>query len=74
MDIDSSNLNALVKPVEDFLDVFVEKLEELKPHDFIVKQPASYLNSVKENLFPGEFLVIGDFSENYSFVVQDKFQ
>jgi len=63
---DSSNLKAFVKPVKDFLDVFVEKLETLKPHDSIVKQQASYLNSVKENLLPGEFLVIGDFSENYS--------
>jgi len=71
---DSSNLEAFVKSVEDFLDVFVEKLETLKPHNFIAKQQASYLNSVKENLLPGEFLVIGDFSENYSFVVQDKAQ
>jgi len=52
----------------------VLKLETLKPHNFIAKQQASYLNSVKENLLPGEFLVIGDFSENYSFVVQDKAQ
>ena len=66
---DSSNLEAFVKPVEEFLDVFVEKLEELKPHDFIAKQEASYLNCVKENLLPGEFLVIGDFSKIYSFVV-----
>ena len=71
---DSSNLDAFVKSVEDFLDVFIEKLETLKPHDFIVKQEASYLNSVKENLLPEEFFVIGDFSENYSFVVQDKAQ
>ena len=71
---DSSNLEAFVKLVEHFLDVFVEKLETLKPHDFIAKQEASYLNSVKENLLPGDLLVIGDFSENYSFVVPDKAQ
>ena len=29
---------------------------------------------VKENLSPGEVLVVGDFSENYSFVVQDAAQ
>jgi len=68
---DSSNLEAFVKAVEDFLEVCVEKLETLKPHDFIPKQEASYLNSVKENLLPGEVLVIGEFSENYSCVVQD---
>ena len=71
---DSSNLETFVKPVEDYLNVFAEKLETLKPHDFIAKQQASYLNSMKENLLPGEFLVIGDFSENYSFVVQDEAQ
>jgi len=71
---DSSNLETFVKPVEDFLNVFLEKLETLKPHDFIAKQQASYLNSVKENLLPGEVLVIGEFSENYSCVVQDETQ
>ncbi len=64
----------MIKPVEDFLDLFVEKLETLTRHDFIAKQQARYLNDVKENLLPGEFLVIGDFSENYSFVVQDEAQ
>ena len=71
---DRSNLETTIKPVEDFLDLFVEKLETLKRHDFITKQQARYLNDVKENLLPGEFLVIGDFSENYSFAVQDKAQ
>ena len=67
----SSNLETFVKPVEDFLDAFLERLETLKPHDFIAKQQASYLNSVKENLLPGEVLVIGEFSNYYSCVVQD---
>ena len=71
---DRSNLETMVKPVEEFLDIFVEKLEALKRHDFIAKQQARYLNDVKENLLPGEFLVIGDFSKNYSFVVQDEAQ
>ena len=71
---DRSSLETMVKPIEDFLDLFVEKLETLKQHDFIAKQQGRYLNDVKENLLPGEFLVIGDFSENYSFVVQDEAQ
>lgn len=42
--------------------------------DFIAKQQASFLQETKQNMAPGVCLVIGDFSENYSFVVQDAAQ
>ena len=49
-------------------------LKKLQLHDFIAKNQAKFLAYKKENLTSGEFIVIADFSENYSFVVQDENQ
>ena len=71
---DRSNLETLVLPIDEFLDFFIEKLVDLKRHESIAKQQAGYLNEKRENFKNGEFLVIGDFAENFSFVVQDEAQ
>lgn len=44
------------------------------PHSFIAKQQSKFFKSTKENLKPGEFVVVCDFSENYSFITQDAVQ
>lgn len=46
------------------------QLTELIPHDFIAKKQAEYLEMQKQQLKPNDFIVICDFSENFSFVVQ----
>ena len=71
---DRSKLETMVQPIDDFIDTFLEKLDNLRRHDFIAKQQSIFLNERKETLKEGEFLVIGDFSENFSFVVQDEAQ
>ena len=71
---DRSKLETMVQPIDDFIDTFLEKLDNLRRHDFIAKQQSNFLNERKETLKEGEFLVIGDFSENFSFVVQDEAQ
>lgn len=68
------SLETIEKDITDFVDYFVEKLFKLKPHDFIAKQQSNFLRQTKENLQQNEFVVISDFAENYSFVVQDEVQ
>ena len=51
-----------------------DKLELLRPHSFIPKEQASFYAIHKTTLKAGEFLVTADFSENYSFVLQDAAQ
>eukprot|EP00731_Ephydatia_muelleri_P005409 Em0002g1585a len=46
----------------------------LRKHDFIAKQQASFLADLKANLKEGEVIIMGDFSENYSFIIQDAVQ
>ena len=71
---DRANLETHVVPVADFLDLFMEYLLKLRLHDFIARQQAKFISEKKETLGSGEFLVVADFSENYSFVIQDEVQ
>ena len=71
---DRSQLETFVQPVEEFVEAFVEKIDILSRHDFIAKEQSKFFKEKKDTLKPGEFLVVGDFSENYSFIVQDAVQ
>jgi hypothetical protein len=52
----------------------LEKLLLLLHHSFIATQQAMFLKELKRNLQSGEFVVLCDFAENYSFVLQDEAQ
>lgn len=52
----------------------VEKLITLKTHHFIAKAQSKHLKELKDNLTNDICIVLGDFSENFSFVVQDEIQ
>lgn len=60
--------------VDDFLQKFKKTLPDVLKHDFIAESQGKYLNDVKNSLQPGKFLVTLDFSENYSFHVQNAIQ
>ena len=64
--VDRSTLETYTKPVDEFVDMFCEKLELLRPHSFIAAQQASYYSDCKSGLAP--------FAEYYSFVLQDAAQ
>ena len=72
--VDRSTLETLTSSADDFVDSLCEKLEVLLPHSFLAKMQCSFQMELKSNLQPGEFLVMADFSENYSFVLQDAAQ
>ena len=64
----------LSKPAEEFVELFCNQLKNLLTHSFIAKQQSIFQTEVRSNLKHGEFQVIADFSENYSFVLQDEAQ
>ena len=41
---------------------------------FIARSQCQYLNKLKENLKCGEVIILGDFVENFSFIVKDEIQ
>ena len=71
---DRSTLETYCVPAEEFVEIFCEKIELLRPHSSIASEQASFYTKCKASLQPGEMLVSVDFSENYSFILQDAVQ
>lgn len=71
---DRSNLIDVVQNTEDFIETLLDKLVVLKKHHYTAKAQALFLKEQKENLKDTECIVLADFAENYSFVVQDESQ
>lgn len=67
-------LEDINKTVSSFVEYFVEAIDKLIPHSFISSQQADFIKCKKKNLALGEFLVLGDFAENCSFVIQNAIQ
>ena len=58
----------------DFIDLLIKKLDALTSQSYIAKAQAKYLKKCKDELKIDEVIVLGDFAEYYSFVVQDEVQ
>ncbi|KAK3933277.1 RNA-splicing ligase RtcB-like protein [Frankliniella fusca] len=72
--VDRCALETVVKSVDNYIEDFTEMLLEYKKHNFIAKKQAGALKEMKANLKVGEVITLGDFSENYSFLIQDAIQ
>jgi hypothetical protein len=72
--IDRCELVTIIKSTEEFIESLLEKLLLLLRHSFIATQQAMFLKELKCNLQSDEFVVLCDFAENYSFVLQDEAQ
>lgn len=72
--VDRKTLETVTKTMEAFVNTLLEASANLRKHNFIAKQQASFLADLKANLKEGEVIVMGDFSENYSFEIQDAVQ
>ena len=71
---DRTTLVSLQLPVNEFINAVCDSLDSLRHHHFIAHAQAAYLRMTKENLQLGTVVVLMDFAENYSFVVQDAVQ
>ena len=59
---DRSSLKTEVADSDDFVEELCNKLQNLKPHAFYVKQKALFLKHLKISLKEGEFLILLDFA------------
>lgn len=71
---DRAELENMVDLATDFVDKFMECVPDVLKHHFISKAQAAFLANEKKNLKDDEVIVTGDFSENYSPVIQDAIQ
>ena len=71
---DRAELLTLRGTNEELLEIMLKAFHVLIPHHFVSKQQSLYLKERKLNLNKKTALVLVDFSENYSFVIQDEIQ
>ena len=71
---DRTTLETHALPLERFYDVLISSIDKLTSHSFISKVQSSYCKQLKVNLGDHTAIILVDFAENYSFIVQDEVQ
>ena len=71
MHTDRTKLMDLQFSVSEFIETICEKLNALQQHHFISKSQSAFLNACKAELRADEVIILLDFAENFSFLVQD---
>ena len=74
MNVDRINLETVIWSIDDFVEDLVDRLCQLQCHSFTATQQSKFMKEIKEGLMDEQILVIADFAENYSFVLQDEVQ
>ncbi|GBN03596.1 hypothetical protein AVEN_201855-1 [Araneus ventricosus] len=74
MQIDNKCVLENIKSTEELLDHLFQSLPKLLSHSFIATQQSSYLRHSKENLLQNQCIVLCNFAENYTFILQDAAQ
>ena len=74
MSTDRTTLITQQLPLGEFIELLVNKVDDLTVHHYIAKHQSAYLTELKEKIPTNECIVILDFAENYSFIVQDAAQ
>jgi hypothetical protein len=73
----STDRNSLIdqqQDRDDFIDSFVQDILNLTLHHYLAKAQSSFLQVLKERILTSEAIILMDFSENYSVVIQDAIQ
>ena len=71
---DRCTLVDMVESREDFLESLSQKISQLSKHHYLAEEQSAYFINLRATVPPGEAVIVGDFSENYSFVVQEEVQ
>lgn len=60
--------------IDEFVHELTTKIEKLIPHSYIAKSQSSHFKNIKNKCPAIEAIILMDFSENFSFVIQDEVQ
>lgn len=74
LNVDRGDISIVTKPISDFITEYCHQLTILKTHHFINSQQQNFLDELKTNLKENECVVLMDFAQNYSHVVQNSIQ
>ena len=71
---DRASLTTFTATYEEYKDLLITSIDNLTKHSYLAKAQSQYVKSTKESLGRNEVLVLGDFAENYQFLIQDEIQ
>ncbi|XP_060780327.1 uncharacterized protein LOC132888272 [Neoarius graeffei] len=71
---DRTALVTLQLPVSEFIPQVCKQFNDLRAHHFVAKAQSAFLRELKDTLPHDSAIVLLDFAENYSFIVQDAVQ
>lgn len=71
---DRADMINVVETKDDFFENLANKIESLKTHHILVQTQGDIFKTQKESLKENECLVLEDFLENFSFLIQDDIQ
>ncbi len=72
--VDRSELNTYSATASEFVSILCDKLNDLTAHSYVARSQAAYLKHLKESIQEDDVIVLGDFAENFKFVIQDEIQ
>ena len=72
--MDRTTMNKLTSTTEDYINLLSEKVFELSQQHFISKAQSNFLKYKKETVSQNEAIILLDFAENYSFIIQNAVQ
>ena len=70
--VDRADLMSIKLFVYEFIEILIEKLSNITVHSFIAWAQFDYLKNLKRALGPNEVIMLCNFTEQYSFVIQDE--
>ena len=71
---DRCNLVEKVELFDQFIDSLCKNAVKLTRHHYIAKKQNEFLKDLKKTMSYDTIIIVGDFSENYAYVVQDAAQ
>ena len=74
LSVDRCTLVDVVQPVDEFVSTLSDSISALTVHHFVADAQSKFFKHLKESVADDEAVVVGDFAENYAFIVQDAVQ
>jgi hypothetical protein len=71
VETDRATLTTVAQQCGEVIENLVSKMPEITSYHYTARQQARYLKESKENLLSEQCIILADFSENYSFILQD---
>jgi hypothetical protein len=69
-----SKLETITEEKEEFIASLVQLISNLTKHHYIMRSQSAFSAQSKANVGIDSCVLISDFSENFSFIIQDAFQ